>query len=182
MSKMKEQNKSPEKQLNEVEIDNPLEKELRIMTVTTVQDLRKRMEKMQEMFTKDLEELKNKQIEMNNTLQIINNRVTKAEEWTSDSEDKMVEITAAKQKIEKRMKIKEGSLRDPWNNIKGTNFCMVGMLEGEREKGPKKIFEEIIAENFPNMGKEIVNQVQGAQRIPGRRNPRRTHSNQTDKN
>ena len=65
------------------------------------------------MFTKDLEELKNKQIETNNTLQRINNRVTKAEEWTSDSEDKMVEITAAKQKIEKRMKIKEASLRDP---------------------------------------------------------------------
>ena len=42
-----------------------------------------------------------------------------------------------------------------------------------REKGPKKTFEEIIAENFPNMGKEIVNQVQEAQRVPGRINPRR---------
>ena len=45
----------------EMEIDNPLEKELRLMTVTTIQDLRKRMEKMQEMFTKDLEELNNKE-------------------------------------------------------------------------------------------------------------------------
>ena len=35
------------------------------------------------------------------------------------------------------------------------------------------MFEEIIAENFPNMGKEIVNQVQEAQRVPGRINPRR---------
>ena len=43
----------------------------------------------------------------------------------------------------------------------------------EREKGLKKICEEIIAENFPNMGKEIVNQVQEAQRIPSRINPRR---------
>ena len=42
-----------------------------------------------------------------------------------------------------------------------------------REKRPKKTFEEIIAENFPNMGKEIVNQVQEAQRVPGRINPRR---------
>ena len=42
-----------------------------------------------------------------------------------------------------------------------------------REKPPKKTFEEIIAENFPNMGKEIVNQLQEAQRIPGRINPRR---------
>ena len=38
----------------------------------------------------------------------------------------------------------------------------------EREKGPEKIFEDIIAENFPNMGKEIINQIQEAQRVPGR--------------
>ena len=44
----------------------------------------------------------------------------------------------------------------------------------EREKGPEKIFEEIIAKSFRNMGKEIVNQVQEAQRITGRINPRRT--------
>ena len=37
----------------------------------------------------------------------------------------------------------------------------------EREKGPEKIFEEIIAENFPSMGKEIVNQLQEAE-CPGR--------------
>ena len=46
--------------------------------------------------------------------------------------------------------------------------------EGEdREKGPEKIFEEIIVQNFPNMGKEIATQVQEAQRVPGRINPRR---------
>ena len=45
--------------------------------------------------------------------------------------------------------------------------------EEERKKGPKKIFEETIAENFPNKGKEIVNQVQEVQRVPGRINPRR---------
>ena len=43
----------------------------------------------------------------------------------------------------------------------------------EREKGPEKKFEEIIAKSFRNMGKEIVNQVQVAQRITGRINPRR---------
>ena len=44
---------------------------------------------------------------------------------------------------------------------------------GEKEKGPEKIFEEIIAENFPNMGKETITQVQEAQRVPGRINPGR---------
>ena len=42
-----------------------------------------------------------------------------------------------------------------------------------RGKGPEKILEEVIAENVPNMGKETVNQVQEAQRVPGRMNPRR---------
>ena len=65
MYQMKEQDKTPEKQLNEMEIGNLPEKEFRIMTVKMIQDHRKRMEakieKMQEMFKKDLEELKNKQ-------------------------------------------------------------------------------------------------------------------------
>ena len=45
--------------------------------------------------------------------------------------------------------------------------------EEEKEKGPEKIFEEIIVKNFPNMGKEIISQVQEAQRVPYRINPRR---------
>ena len=60
MSHVKGQDKTPEKQLNEGEIGNLPEKEFRIMTVKTIQDLRKIMERMQEMFTKDPEELKNK--------------------------------------------------------------------------------------------------------------------------
>ena len=72
MYQMKEQDKTPEKQLNEVELGNLPEREFRIMIVKMIQDLRKRMEakmeKMQEMFNKDLEEWKNKQTEMNNTI------------------------------------------------------------------------------------------------------------------
>ena len=48
-----------------------------------------------------------------------------------------------------------------------------GPEEEEKKKGYEKIFEEIRAENFPNMEKEIVNQVQEAQRVPYRINPRR---------
>ena len=130
------------------------------MVVKMIQDLRNRMEKMQEMFTKDLQELKNKQIEMNDTLEGINSRITEAEEWISDLEDKMVEINAAKQNTEKRMKRDEDSLRDLWGNIQHTNICIIGVPEGEeREKGLEKILEEITAENFLNMGMEIVNQV-----------------------
>ena len=101
MSQMKGQDKIPEKQLNEVEIGNLPEKEFRIMIVKMIHDLGKTMEKVQEMLTKDLEELKNKQTEMNNTLEGINSRITGAEEWINDPEDRMVEITATEQNIEK---------------------------------------------------------------------------------
>ena len=47
------------------------------------------------------------------------------------------------------------SLRELWDNVKCTNIHIIGVPEGEeREKGTEKIFQEIIAENFPNMGKE----------------------------
>ena len=72
------------------------------------------------------------------------------------------------------MKRNEDSLRDLWDNIKCTNICIIGVPEGKgREKGPEKIFEEIRAENFPNVGKETVSQVQEVQRVAGRINPRR---------
>jgi len=64
--------------LEQVEICNLPEKEFRIMLVKMIQDLRKRTEKMQKTFTKDLKELKNKQTEMNNTLEGINGRITEA--------------------------------------------------------------------------------------------------------
>lgn len=51
------------------------------------------------------------------------------------------------------------SLIDFGDHIRWTNICIVGLPEGE-EKGPQKIFEEITAENFPNMGKVKVTQVQ----------------------
>ena len=59
------------------------------MMVKIIQDLRETMEKVQEMFTKDLEKLKNKQTEMSNTLEGINSRITEAKEQISDLEDKI---------------------------------------------------------------------------------------------
>ena len=87
----------------------------------------------------------------------------------------MVDITSEEQNKVKRMKRTEDSLRDLWDNIKCTNIQIIGVPgeEEEKMKGYEKIFEEIIVENFPNMEKEIVNQVQEAQRVPYRINPRR---------
>ena len=105
MSQMKGKNKIPEKQLNVVEIGNLPEKEFRIMIVKMIQDLGKRMEakikKMQEKFTRNLEELKNKQPEMSNTLEGICSRITEAEEQINVLDDRKLKITAIEHNTEK---------------------------------------------------------------------------------
>ena len=85
----------------------------------------------------------------------------------------MVEITSEEQNKVKRMKRTDDSLRDLWDHIKHTNIRIIGVPEEEKKKGYEKIFEEIIVANFPNMEKEIVNQVQEAQRVAYRMNPGR---------
>ena len=96
-----------------------------------------------------------------------------------------MEITTTEQNKEKRMKRIEDSLRDHWD-IKHTNIQTIGVPEEEdTKKGTEKIFEEIIVENFPNMEKEIVNQVQEMQSpIQGKSKEEHanTHINQIIKN
>ena len=75
-----------------------------------------------------------------------------------------MEITDAEQKREKRLKTNEESLRELWDKVEHTNIHIIGVPEGEeREKGTEKIFQEIRAKNFPNMGKEPLTQIQKAQ-------------------
>ena len=167
---MKDKGRNSSDQINKEEITSLPEKEFSILIVTMLQRLENRMEKMQQAFntvntiTNDIEEIKNKQTEMNNTineikntLEGVNSRITEAEEWISQLEDRMVEITAEEKNKGKRMKIIEDSLRDLWDNIKCTKIRVIGAPEEEeKKKGAEKFFEEIMVENFPNMGKEIV--------------------------
>ena len=78
-------------------------------------------------------------------------------------------------KKEKRIKRNEDNLRDLWENVKCPNIRIIGVPEEEdKKKDHEKILEEIIIENFPKMGKEIITQVQETQRVPNRINPRRS--------
>ena len=72
------------------------------MIMKMTQDLGNRMEKMQEMFTKDLEELKNKHTEMNNILEGINSRTTEAEAQINNLEDRMQNRIQKKEWREKK--------------------------------------------------------------------------------
>ena len=110
--------------------------------------------------------------EIKSALERTNSRITEAEDRISEVEDRMVEINEAERKKEKRMKRKENNLRDLWDNVKHPNIQIIGVPEEEeKKKGHEKILEEIIVENFPKMGKEIVTQVQETQRVPNRINP-----------
>ena len=73
---------------------------------------------------------------MNNMLEGINSGITEAEEQVNELDDRTVEITAAEQNTEKRMKRNEDSLRELWDNIKCTNMCITGVprRREEREK------------------------------------------------
>ena len=85
-----------------METGNLPEKIIHILTVKMTQDLWNRIEakieKIQEMFTKDIKE----QTEMSNTQEGIQNRITEIEAWINDLEDRKVEIIAKEQNIEKK--------------------------------------------------------------------------------
>ena len=98
---MKEQTRNTDVQINEEELGKLPEKEFRIMVVKMIKNLENKTEKMQWSINKDLEELKKKHTETNNTiteikntLEGINGRISEAEEWISELEKKMVEITS----------------------------------------------------------------------------------------
>ena len=111
---------------------------------------------MQEIFNKDLEEIKKSQSIMNNaitetkrTLEGTDSRVTEAQDRISEMEDRMVEINEAERKKEKRIKRNEDNLRDLWDNGKCPNTQIIGVPEKEdKKKGHEKILEEIIVENI----------------------------------
>ena len=78
------------------------------------------------------------------------------------------------QRGKKKNKFKEmRTISDLWDNVKCPNIRIIGVPEEEDEKKDhEKILEEIIVENFPKMGKEIITRVQETQSVPNWINPR----------
>ena len=148
-----------------------------------ISSLETRIEKMQERLNKDPEEIKKSQYIMNNAMNEIKNtlegtssRITEAEDRISEVEDRIVEINETdRKKKRKRIKKNEENFRDLWDNVKCSNIRIIGVSEEEdKKKAHEKILEEIIFENFPKMGKEIITQIQQTQRVPNRINPRQS--------
>ena len=100
-------------------------------------------------------------------------------------EDRMVKINEAEREKEKSIKRNEGNLIDLWDNVKCPNIRIIGVPEEKtKKKSHEKILEDIIGENFPQMGKEIATQGQDTKRVPKRINLRQNtprHINQINK-
>ena len=94
-----------------------------------------------------------------------------AEDRINEVEDRMVEINESERKKEKRITRNEDDLREIQDSVKCPNIRIIGVPEEEdKKKDHEKILEEIIVENFPKMGQEIITQVQETQRVRNRIN------------
>ena len=127
---------------------------------------------------KELENIRRSQTE----LRAVKTRMNNAEEWISDVEDRIMEITQSGQQTENQMKKHESNIRDLWVNTKQANLGIIGIPGGEeKEKGIENIFEDIMSENFPNL-KETDTKIQEAQRAPNKLNPNRPTPRHYNKN
>jgi len=120
------------------------------------------------------------------TLEGINSRIAKAEEWINDLEERMVEMSATEQYIEKRMIRNEDSLRDLWDNIKHMNIWITWVPEGEERERTweniwrdtfRKLFEHGIGNNQSSPGS-----TESSRNDKPKEEHTKTHRNQTDKN
>ena len=88
--------------------------------------------------------MNNTSTKIKNTLEGTNSRITETEEWISELEDRMVEITAKEQNKGKGMKRIEESLRELWDNIKCTNMQVIGVPEEEdKRKALRKFLKKL---------------------------------------
>ena len=110
---------------------------------------------------------------MQTELKALKSRVNNAEERISDLEARIMEITQLGQQTENQMKNMKAIIRDLLGNIKWANLDIIGIPEGkEKEEGIENRFEEIMAENFPNL-KDTDIKIQEAQKAPNKLKPNR---------
>ncbi|KAF0887376.1 LORF1 protein, partial [Crocuta crocuta] len=172
------QEKMTAKELLKTDISNSTEQEFRTTVIKLIAGLEKGMEDIRETIaTKTMElknscdELKNAINEMHNKMEASNARIEEAERRISDLEDTIREKEEAEKKRAKLTQEHERRVRELSDTVKHNNICIIGIPEEEeRGKGAEGVLEQIIAENFPNLVKEVNVEIQEAQRTPLRRN------------
>ena len=118
--------------------------------------------------------MKNTVPELKDTVKGIKSRLHEAEDCISELEDKVEKNTQNEQEKEKRLRKNEEGLKEMQDNMKCNNIRIIGMPEGEEEEqGIENLSEKVMMENFPNLRREKVTQIQETQRVPNKRNPQR---------
>ena len=112
--------------------------------------------------------------ELKNTVEGMKSRLDEAEDRMSELEDKVEKNTQKEQEKEKRLWKKEEAIREMQDNMKCNNIHIIGIPEWEEEEqGIENLFEKVMMENFPNLMREKVTQLQESQRVRIKRNPKR---------
>ena len=101
----------------------------------------------------------------------IKSRLDTVEETINEIETREEEYKEAEAQREKRISKNERILRELCDRSKQNNICITGIPE-EEEKGKESVFEEVVAENFPNLGKDIVSQAMEVHRSPNTKGPK----------
>ena len=131
------------------------------------------MKKEKETIKKAQEGMKNIITELKNIVEGMKSRLDEAEDQISELENKVEKNTQKEQEKEKRLRENEEGLREMQENMKYNNIHIIGIPEGEEEQGTQNLFGKVIMENFPNLMREKVTQIQETQRVSSKRKPKR---------
>ncbi|KAF0879971.1 LORF1 protein, partial [Crocuta crocuta] len=176
------QEKLTAKELLKTDISNITEQEFRTVVIKLNAGLENSMEDIRETIATNTMELKNSYDEfttaineIHNKMEVSNARIKEAERRISDSEDTIIEKEEAEKKRDTLIQEHERRVRELSNTIKLNNIYIIGILEeGERGKGAEGVLEQITAQNFPNLEKEVAVEIQDAQRTPLKSNLNRS--------
>ena len=112
-------------------------------------------------------EIKNQLNEMQSKLQVLTTRVKEVEERVSDIEDKLMAKKETQEKRDRQLREQEDRLREINNSLRKKNLLVIGVPEcADRDRGPEYVYEQILAENNPNLGRETGIQIQEIERSP----------------
>ena len=135
------------------------------------------MKKEIETINKGQKEMKNTISELKNTVERIKSRLDEAEDRISELEDEVQKNTQKEQEKEKRLRKNEEGLRQMQDNTKHNIIRITGIPEREEEEqGTENLFEKVMMENFPNLMREKVTQIQEVERVLIKRNPKKLTS------
>ncbi|KAF0886881.1 LORF1 protein, partial [Crocuta crocuta] len=166
------------KELFKTDMSNITEQEFRTTVIKLIAGLEKGIEDIRETIaTKTMElknscdEFKNAINEVHNKMEVSKTRIEEAERRIGELNDTIIEKEEAEKKRDKLIQEHEKRVQELSYIIKQNSICIIGIPEEEeRGKGAEGVLEQIIAENFPNLGKETDIEIQEAQRTPLRRN------------